>query len=113
LNAHACKSLPLILRPVKLRPKLLRASDEKLGRILPEVGDTIYKKMGRSLRVQLTFEDESESTIALQGLIEVPRMPAVGDRFTHNNIKDGRAVRLYGEVMKLVPQPPQNRTGDA
>jgi len=40
-------------------------------------------------------------------------MPAVGDRFTHNNIKDGRAVRLYGEVMKLVPQPPQNRTGDA
>src|SRR5207249_4204469 len=47
------------------------------------------------------------------GLIEVPRMPTVGDRFTHNNIKDGRAVRLYGEVMKLVPQPPQNRTGDA
>ncbi|PYV96976.1 MAG: hypothetical protein DMG89_16005 [Acidobacteria bacterium] len=80
---------------------------------MAEVGDTIYKKMGRSLRVQLTFEDESESTIALQGLIEVPRMPAVGDRFTHNNIKDGRAVRLYGEVMKLVPQPPQNRTGDA
>jgi len=34
-------------------------------------------------------------------------MPAVGDRFTYNNIKDGRAVRLYGEVTKLVPQPPQ------
>jgi hypothetical protein len=63
--------------------------------------------MGKSLRVQLAIQNESEGTIALQGFIEVPRMPAVGDRFTHNNIKDGRAVKLYGEVMKLVPQPSQ------
>lgn len=63
--------------------------------------------MGKNLRVQLAIENESKSAIALQGFIEVPHMPAVGDRFTHNNIKDGRAVRLYGEVTKLVPQPPQ------
>lgn len=63
--------------------------------------------MHKSLRVQLAIENESQNPIALQGFIEVPRMPAVGDMFTHNNINDGRAVRLYGKVMKLVPQPPQ------
>jgi hypothetical protein len=71
--------------------------------------------MHKSLRVQLAIENESESTIALQGFIEVPRMPAVGDRFTHNNIKErwsgGETLWRSHKASTTTPTSPVRNTG--